>query len=563
MNLSIAKQIVIGFLVAPLLLGVIGGMSFYSLQSVNRSYSDLIRSDIQAALDTHVIQFDAAQQMNFLNAYFVVQESQYLQGFQRTNADLSELADKVKPMLAQPEDQAALAQITERNRSLQQSADKVVALLKTDPKQARAVVSQEVLPAGTEIKNQAKIIVDRQEEAMRHAYETNTARVASTQQLIVTASAAAIGIALVFGLIIASRVSKPLVMVNRQLKEIAEGEGDLTKQLAIRSGGEFQELASSFNHMVRHLQGLVRQVGAHAERFAAYAVQLSVRAEETSRASEHIAATVREVASGTETQNEAVGHSSEIIGMIALNARQTAAKSGDVFTAIQMTEEAALQGNQAIHTSMKQISLVHETISRMTEAVNRLDARSREIGTSIQLITDLSRQTNLLALNAGIESARAGEQGKGFAVVASEVRKLAMRSAESAQTITELIESARTEIQAAIEMTRRSAAEADSGLQTVNEAGASFDHIVLAIRGIRGQMEDVAAASSKMAEDSGHVAGSIGSIAAAASANAEGTQHIAGASSKQLDAMAEIAASAGHLLEMAQELQQSIHRFKV
>lgn len=282
MKLSIGKQIIIGFLIAPLLLGVIGGMSYRYLQTVNESYTALVEVQARAAFDSHVIQFDAAQQMNFLNAYFVVNESQYLQGFQSTNADLNELVGKVSNNLSE-EGKVTAKEISELNKKLQTQADKVAALLKTDPKEAKRLISLEVLPTGSEIKNVTKTIVDQQEQLMNEAYRTNAQLVESTRQMIVIASAAAILIALTFGMILAARISRPLAVVNRQLKDIAEGEGDLTRQIVIRSKGEFGELAGSFNQMVYKLRELIQQVGTHAEQFATHSVQLNSSAAETGR----------------------------------------------------------------------------------------------------------------------------------------------------------------------------------------------------------------------------------------------------------------------------------------
>ncbi|WP_282942575.1 methyl-accepting chemotaxis protein [Paenibacillus sp. RC67] len=562
MKLSIGKQIVIGFLIAPLLLGVIGGMSYRYLQTVNESYNALVEVQARAAFDSHVIQFDAAQQMNFLNAYFVVNESQYLEGFQSTNRDLNDLVGKVSNNLSE-EGQASVKEIALLNKKLQTQADKVVALLKTNPKEAQKLISSEVLPTGSEIKNVSKTVVDQQEKLMNEAYQKNAQLVESTRQMIVIASAAAILIALTFGMILAARISRPLALVSRQLKEIAEGEGDLTRQIVIKSKGEFGELAASFNLMVHKLRDLIQQVGNHAEQFASHSTRLNSSAVETGEASERIASTVQEVAAGSEKQHSSVEESSRIMDVISGHAEQIAVKSSHMSLAVDHAKEAAIQGHDAIRTAMKQMTEVHEVMAAMKQVVDGLQERSMEIEKSIQLITDIARRTNLLALNAGIESARAGEQGRGFAVVAGEVRTLASQSAQSAGTILELIESIREETQKAAMLMNTSTKVVDSGLQDVNHAGASFSFIVQSITEIDQEMTEVTEVTCRMEADTVHVAQAIHAIAEVAAANANGTQNILASTKEQLTSMGHITGSIRHLSEMAGQLHQSIDRFKV
>ncbi|MCU6795537.1 methyl-accepting chemotaxis protein [Paenibacillus sp. WQ 127069] len=562
MKLSIGKQIIIGFLIAPLLLGVIGGMSYRYLQTVNESYTALVEVQARAAFDSHVIQFDAAQQMNFLNAYFVVNESQYLQGFQSTNADLNELVGKVSNNLSE-EGKVTAKDISELNKKLQTQADKVAALLKTDPKEAKRLISLEVLPTGSEIKNVTKTIVDQQEQLMNEAYRTNAQLVESTRQMIVIASAAAILIALTFGMILAARISRPLAVVNRQLKDIAEGEGDLTRQIVIRSKGEFGELAGSFNQMVYKLRELIQQVGTHAEQFATHSVQLNSSAAETGEASERIATTVHEVAAGSVKQHISVAESSRIIDVISRHAERIAVKSSHMSLTVDHAKEAAYQGHDAIRTAMKQMTEAHKVMTSMNEVVGGLQDRALEIEKSIELITDIARRTNLLALNAGIESARAGEQGRGFAVVAGEVRSLAIQSAQSAETIVELIATIREETRKAAMLMNESTKVVDSGLQDVNHAGASFNSIVQSIGEIDQEMIEVTEVSGQMETDTVHVAQAIHAIAEVAAANANGTQHILASTQEQLASMGHMTGSIRHLSDVAGQLQLSIDRFKV
>ncbi|MCR8631549.1 methyl-accepting chemotaxis protein [Paenibacillus radicis (ex Xue et al. 2023)] len=406
-----------------------------------------------------------------------------MEGFKRTNIDLNELAVKVAPNLS-GDGQVSLTQIKELNAKLQAQADKVAGLLKSDPQEAQRIIRQEVLTAGSEINNLSKTIVDQQEQLMKEAYDNNSILVDSIRNMILLASVLAIIIALTFGLILGSKISRPLSIVNRQLKNIAQGEGDLTRQIVIQSKGEFGEIAAYFNLMVQNLRKLIQQIGSHAEQFTFKATQLKQSAVDSGIASERITKTVQGLAVGSERQHNKVDESSRIIDLISDRARQVALNMEHASSAVDRTKKAAFQGNEAINSAMIKMSSVHDSLGIVNGIVQQLEERSKEIEKSIHLITDIARRTNLIALNAGIESARVGEHGKGFTVVASEIRTLAGQSSVAAETIFELIVGIREETQQAARFMLENAREASEGLQVVNIAGSFFDHIVQSIQDI-------------------------------------------------------------------------------
>lgn len=262
-------------------------------------------------------------------------------------------------------------------------------------------------------------------------------------------------------------------------------------------------------------------------------------------------------------QHISVAESSRIIDVISRHAERIAVKSSHMSLTVDHAKEAAYQGHDAIRTAMKQMTEAHEVMTSMNEVVGGLQDRALEIEKSIELITDIARRTNLLALNAGIESARAGEQGRGFAVVAGEVRSLAIQSAQSAETIVELIATIREETRKAAMLMNESTKVVDSGLQDVNHAGASFNSIVQSIGEIDQEMIEVTEVSGQMETDTVHVAQAIHAIAEVAAANANGTQHILASTQEQLASMGHMTGSIRHLSDVAGQLQLSIDRFKV
>lgn len=135
-----------------------------------------------------------------------------------------------------------------------------------------------------------------------------------------------------------------------------------------------------------------------------------------------------------------------------------------------------------------------EEIAELAQSVHGLGERSREVGSIVELISDIADQTNLLALNAAIEAARAGEHGRGFAVVAEEVRALAEQSAEAAGNIAKLIAAIQAEADRAVAGISASAVQADANARVVSESGDVIKEILEAMEDVLAEVTNVSAA---------------------------------------------------------------------
>lgn len=212
---------------------------------------------------------------------------------------------------------------------------------------------------------------------------------------------------------------------------------------------------------------------------------------------------------------------------------------------------------------MKQMESIYKSTQDQVNAVKRLSEQSRQIGSIIGTITELSSDTNLLALNASIEAARAGEHGKGFAVVAYQVRKLAEQSAASAKEISKLISSIQNETNNAKACMEQSAQEVTEGMRIIHEAGQSFYQIQTAIESVEMQTGEVTAAVNQMAAGADRIVHSFGKLKQLAEQSAVSTQGVSSVAEEQLASMEEINASSAALSGMASELQCLVNRFKL
>ncbi|MEK5396414.1 methyl-accepting chemotaxis protein [Paenibacillus sp. FSL K6-2859] len=370
-------------------------------------------------------------------------------------------------------------------------------------------------------------------------------------------------LAVILALLISGRIIKPLRDVNTQLKEIADGDADLTRKLSVRSKDEIGELASNFNKMTDNLSTMIEQVRLSANRLADSSSKLTSDSGVTAGATERISDIMGEVASGTAKQMNDLQTNTITISEISLGIGQIAASVQDISEASHRSAAFAIAGDESIQAAGQQMESINCSIQSLSQQVQGFVNRSQQISTIVGVIKGIASQTNMLALNATIEAARAGEQGRGFAVVADQVRKLAEQSAESANQIAEMASGIQSEADDAMKVMRSSMSEVKGGTEIIEEAGRSFSEIRVSIDSLAEQVQDVSGAVEEITAASDEIVESIRSVTQISETTAASTQHVSAASQEQMASVEQIASSANNLSTMARGLQGLVARFNV
>ena len=196
----------------------------------------------------------------------------------------------------------------------------------------------------------------------------------------------------------------------------------------------------------------------------------------------------------------AINEVSYAVQDVAKNAEHAASE-------VREAEQRAVQGQQSIEISLRQIDRLSDTIGQAVEVIQSLAQESTQIGSVLEVIRSIAEQTNLLALNAAIEAARAGEQGRGFAVVADEVRLLAQRTQQSTAEIQTMIERLQGNSEAAVKVINASSQATQQTVEQARQAGENLDQIAAALRNITGLNASIASATlqqSHVVEDINH-----------------------------------------------------------
>lgn len=249
----------------------------------------------------------------------------------------------------------------------------------------------------------------------------------------ITIAMVCLAVGIVLAVVMVSRILLPLTKTVEILKDIAEGEGDLTRRLKVETRDEMAELAKWFNTFIEKIQNIIRELAKNVDRINISSADLSTISETLSHGTQQTTEKTRTLATASEQVNEnitsvaaAMGQASTNIGMVATSSEQITTTINEI---AQNTEQARGITNSAVTQA-----------DRASQQVSQLGAAALEIGRVVEAITDISDQVNMLALNATIEAARAGEAGRGFAVVAGEIKALASQTNKAAGEIKEKIE---------------------------------------------------------------------------------------------------------------------------
>jgi twitching motility protein PilJ len=323
-----------------------------------------------------------------------------------------------------------------------------------------------------------------------------------------------------------------ILRLMNELQTVAEG--DLTQEATVTEDIT-GAIADSVNYTVEELRSLVGNVQATATRVA----QTTSAVESTS--TELLAASNEQLREIRETGQSVVDMAQRI--------NQVSGQAQESAEVARSSLQAAEQGLQAVQNAIGGMNAIRDQIQDTSKRIKRLGESSQEIGEITELISDITEQTNVLALNAAIQAASAGEAGRGFSVVAEEVQRLAERSGDATRQIAALVKTIQTDTQDAVGAMERSTQGVVEGAKLSDNAGAALTEIDQVSRRLAELIEQISQATSREADSANEVAGNIQHIFAVTEQTGEGTRSTA-QQVRELSAMAE-------------ELRQSVSRFKI
>ncbi|MGI9132544.1 MAG: methyl-accepting chemotaxis protein, partial [Rhodoferax sp.] len=323
-----------------------------------------------------------------------------------------------------------------------------------------------------------------------------------------------------------------ILRLMNELQTVAEG--DLTQEATVTEDIT-GAIADSVNYTVEELRTLVTAVQSTADRVAQTTAEVDATSTELLAASNEQLHEIRET-------GKSVLDMAGRINLVSGQAQESA-------TVARQSLQAAESGLTAVQNAIGGMNAIRDQIQDTAKRIKRLGESSQEIGEITELISDITEQTNVLALNAAIQAASAGEAGRGFSVVAEEVQRLAERSADATRQIAALVKAIQTDTQDAIGAMERSTQGVVEGARLSDNAGTALTEIDRVSRRVAELIEQISASALREAGLAIDMSGNIQHIFAVTEQTGDGTRTTAN--------------QVRELSRMAEELRQSVSRFKI
>ncbi len=428
---------------------------------------------------------------------------------------------------------------------------KVKALLVTTQDQEASLLeewkkSKSLMPelnsTGKEVKKTAIGIADMADAELKKTITT-----ANYNNLLV--SLAVVIALLVLSVVITRGIINPIGQTVDMLKDISQGEGDLTKRLDAGSNNEMGEMARYFNQFIEKLQGIIGSVTTNANTVASSSTELTAVSAQMTTNSENTAENSQAVAAAAEEMSTNMNNVSSAMEDTSANIQMIVSAAEEMTSTIQEIASNTSKGNTITQKAVR-------TAEEVSKKVNNLSNAARDISKVTEAIADISGQTNLLALNATIEAARAGEAGKGFAVVASEIKALAQQTAQATNEINSKISDVQT-------TTADSVKAIEEIVRVINDINDIMTTVATAIEEQSATTREISKNVSQAASGVNEANDNMTQILGATAEVAQNISRVSQEAEQMSSGSAQVNKSAKELSVLAEELSGLLRQFKI
>ena len=553
-NIKIGIRLAIGYGVIITLLLLMGGYSLNAVKSLDKRMNVVVNDKMIKVAQAYTVIDNSNIITRSLRDIIIDtnkdNQEKELQRIAKSRKLIGEIYDQFKVTATNDKEIEVLGTVIE-NRKLYVKATENFMNLVTSGQMEEAKKSLLTDVRGKQEVYQEQIVgfINYQKELAQKSGEAASAMARQVAVVLGISMVVGVAISILLSVYIGRATVRPINAVVSRLKDIAQGEGDLTRRLDVVSRDEVGQLATWFNTFLDKLQPLIKEIGLKSQILGTMATELthhsddmSAKAGDMSAKSGSVAAAAEEMSANIQSVSAAMEQSSSNVSMVASSTEEMTATVNEIGQSAEkartVTENAVVQSNLT------------------SEKVTALGESAKKVGKVTETITEISEQTNLLALNATIEAARAGEAGKGFAVVANEIKELARQTAAATVDIKNQIDDMQSTTSSTI-----------NDIKKICEVITDINNV---ISGIATAVEEQSTATSEIANNISQASEGIlevnENVAQSSTVIADITIDIADINQKSIqvgDTSNQVQLSAKTLSELANQLNTIIGRFKV
>ncbi len=557
-NIGVKRKIITTVILSIFILGMINVLAIYSSLNTNKRYSEVL-TNISKSFDAITLVNQIEPELTrFLLESAEGDESQYIQACQKAKSIINELiktTDDKKELITLNSNLTMLANI---NQSILQVEE-----YKKSSDLGKAVEEK------YEVKKSVGYMIENMQQftfmQLNHV-ETLKKEINTSNKLLVTTSAVLLILAFLGSI---SMILKITGDITRPLKELCVSAntvatGDLTiNAIQVKTRDEINELACSFNTMVENIRNSIEKIRSLSDKVHRTSTQLSVIAEQNTKAGEDISHSVINMVEGIRLQSDESFEISNNIKNIYNIANQIDSNNENILVSTNNSVQLAFKGTTYIDDFVGQMEMITKKMGALVEKTENLNRHSEEMYLILGSISEISSQTNLLSLNASIEAARAGEAGRGFAVVADEIRKLATNSSEFTIKIGDIVKTFESSLKEMRVQMTENAAQIAAGNEIVNKTQEYFVMIKEGNSNIDNEIKTNSKGLQDLTKRLEAMDVSIQKNNHIVKENESASENISAAVQEEIASLEELTSEAIQLSELASEMDNIVQKFKL